>query len=600
MMIAKKFNTMKGIIFLKIFVTLIFLFSFDSTLYCQNAGIGTSIPDVSAVADISGADKGLLIPRMRSSVISAINNPAHGLLVYDSVKNQLLINAGTAAIPTWQNITAGKSWQLTGTSGTSPVTDFMGTTDNQPLLLKLNNQWAGLIDSVAGNTYAGYGAGKNGKGGSANTAVGYQSLYANITGNNNTALGYQALNSNITGINNTASGYTALDSNRAYANTGSGAVALNRNSTGYLNTAIGYSALSNNINGFSNTGTGMYALLSNTSGSGNTANGFQAISSGTLFNLDNTGDYNTASGLGAMKINTTGLYNTATGNNALGSNSTGQFNTADGSDALGNNLTGSYNTIFGSSAISNTYGVSQNTAIGFNALLSTNNADGNTAIGFDAGFNYGQGYYNCFIGASNDANGSNYYNTISIGHGNVVTAPNMMRVGNGATTSIGGPVGWSTISDERIKKNVAENIPGLDFITRLKPVTYNINLTAIDNILIPVTAKNKDSRTIEKNIPQQMKQAFEDKEQIIYSGFIAQEVEEAARSIGFIFSGIDAPKNDNDLYGLRYDAFVVPLVKSVQELTGQNKALKGEMGSLKTDYTEISRRLDVLQKKMGL
>ena len=54
-------------------------------------------------------------------------------------------------------------------------------------------------------------------------------------------------------------------------------------------------------------------------------------------------------------------------------------------------------------------------------------------------------------------------------------------------------------------------------------------------------------------------------EGIRYTGFLAQEVEEAARSVGFDFSGVDKPKNANDLYSLRYAEFVVPLVKAVQE-----------------------------------
>ena len=36
--------------------------------------------------------------------------------------------------------------------------------------------------------------------------------------------------------------------------------------------------------------------------------------------------------------------------------------------------------------------------------------------------------------------------------------------------------------------------------------------------------------------------------------------------MGYDFSGVDAPKNDKDIYGLRYSEFVVPLVKAVQEL----------------------------------
>jgi hypothetical protein len=45
-------------------------------------------------------------------------------------------------------------------------------------------------------------------------------------------------------------------------------------------------------------------------------------------------------------------------------------------------------------------------------------------------------------------------------------------------------------------------------------------------------------------------------------------VEAAAREAGFDrFSGVDAPKNDRDYYGIRYSEFVVPLVKAVQELS---------------------------------
>ena len=53
------------------------------------------------------------------------------------------------------------------------------------------------------------------------------------------------------------------------------------------------------------------------------------------------------------------------------------------------------------------------------------------------------------------------------------------------------------------------------------------------------------------------------------TGFIAQEVDALVKKTGYVFSGIDAPKNDNDPYGIRYSAFVVPLVKAVQELSAK-------------------------------
>ena len=40
-----------------------------------------------------------------------------------------------------------------------------------------------------------------------------------------------------------------------------------------------------------------------------------------------------------------------------------------------------------------------------------------------------------------------------------------------------------------------------------------------------------------------------------------------------MFGGVDAAKNEKDLYGLRYGQFVVPLVKAVQDLSAQTQEL---------------------------
>jgi hypothetical protein len=50
---------------------------------------------------------------------------------------------------------------------------------------------------------------------------------------------------------------------------------------------------------------------------------------------------------------------------------------------------------------------------------------------------------------------------------------------------------------------------------------------------------------------------------------------------GYIFSGVEAPQNENDPYTIRYDEFVVPLVKAVQELTAYSKDQQKEIGELK-------------------
>jgi len=84
--------------------------------FTQNVGIGTITPDASAQLDITHVSKGLLIPRMSTSAITSIGNPAKGLMVYDSVKNQLMVNMGTSSIPNWQTIVANSGWNLTGNS----------------------------------------------------------------------------------------------------------------------------------------------------------------------------------------------------------------------------------------------------------------------------------------------------------------------------------------------------------------------------------------------------------------------------------------------------------------------------------------------------
>ena len=78
-----------------------------------------------------------------------------------------------------------------------------------------------------------------------------------------------------------------------------------------------------------------------------------------------------------------------------------------------------------------------------------------------------------------------------------------------------------------------------------------------------------------------------DKENEVYSGFVAQDVEKAALSVGYNFNGVDAPKNGKGAYGLRYAEFVVPLVKAVQELSAKNDKLQEQVNEL----TELVNKL---------
>jgi hypothetical protein len=90
------------------------------------------------------------------------------------------------------------------------------------------------------------------------------------------------------------------------------------------------------------------------------------------------------------------------------------------------------------------------------------------------------------------------------------------------------------------------------------------------------------------------------------SGFIAQEVEQAAASAGFIFSGVDKPIHNEALFGLRYGDFVVPLVKAVQELTAMNQELFSKNNTqtlinatLANENENLTRRIEKLELLIG-
>jgi hypothetical protein len=64
------------------------------------------------------------------------------------------------------------------------------------------------------------------------------------------------------------------------------------------------------------------------------------------------------------------------------------------------------------------------------------------------------------------------------------------------------------------------------------------------------------------------------------TGFLAQEVEQAAHSLGYQFDGVHAPDAPRDIYGVAYAQFVVPLVRAVQEQQQQIDALRQQNAAL--------------------
>ncbi|MBN2729087.1 MAG: tail fiber domain-containing protein, partial [Bacteroidales bacterium] len=148
---------------------------------------------------------------------------------------------------------------------------------------------------------------------------------------------------------------------------------------------------------------------------------------------------------------------------------------------------------------------------------------------------------------------------------------------------------WTNVSDRRFKTNVQENVVGIDFIMKLRPVTYNLDMDAIAEF---------------NSTPDSMR-LFESeklKASEIQSGFIAQEVEKAALEVGYDFHGVDAPKNETSHYGLRYAEFVVPLVQATQEqqiiienLNSKIDVQENEILQLTYDLEQQKRDIEALR-----
>jgi trimeric autotransporter adhesin len=353
--------------------------------------------------------------------------------------------------------------------------------------------------------------------GSGNASLGVGTLpVTSATGN--TALGINAMNANSTGASNSA--------------VGNGAMKMN--SSGYGNSALGQNALYSNTSGQVNVAIGLHALYANTIGNGNAAIGYGALASNT------EGHSNIAIGSSALQLSTWTAYNVAIGTSALQSNTDGGENVGIGGAALYTNKQGNSNTSIGrSSMVLNTSG-SNNAAYGRFALKMNTTGSGNSAIGTEA-----------------DVTSGSLSNATAIGFKAKVDASDKVVIGNSSVTSIGGWANWSNYSDVRLKKDIKNSKLGLNFILKLRPVTYFYNV--------------------------------EGQEKAPQTGLIAQEVESAAKEAGENFSGIDKSSVENGgYYALRYASFTMPLIKAIQEQEAVIQELKQEIAALKSTMSPQS------------
>ena len=202
-----------------------------------------------------------------------------------------------------------------------------------------------------------------------------------------------------------------------------------------------------------------------------------------------------------------------------------------------------------------------NTVIGYQSALATTTGSLNTFLGRNAGDNLTTGEKNIFIGYSTKSYAVDSACQIVIGAGLTSVGNAYITLGEGSGTNrvyncFSSNATWTKASDQRLKTDVINSALGLDFINNLNPVSYKFiegGKEVVDGDLVSIPG----SRT--------------------HYGLIAQEVKEVLDASGVEdFAGwvkMDVSQEDS-MQGLRYDQFIAPLIKAVQELTARVKALE--------------------------
>jgi hypothetical protein len=372
-----------------------------------------------------------------------------------------------------------------------------------------------------------------------NIAIGYDALSSMTVGKYNVVVGSEAMSDgSIVGDENAVFGCQAMKY-------------FNSPDTLGGNTVIGAYAAKYVTNVEKKVAVGAFAGYQSPS---NVSVGYSA----SYHNVLNADNKNVALGAYALygQDGETGYYNVAVGYKALYNNER-NHNVAIGSEALYNN------------GLSQASGGNGNTAIGYKALYENKDGNNNIAIGAYAGYN-----------------GYSYVNSIAIGYNCNITASNQVRLGNSTTTSIGGYVNWENYSDARFKRDVREDVPGLDLVLKLRPVTYHMDMDAIakwhntpDGLRLFESEKLKESE--------------------LQIGFIAQEVEQAANELNFDFYAVDKPDNPKDPYGLRYSMFVPVITQAVKEFDVLLQEEKKQHENVRNELKTLDRTIGQLQQALN-
>lgn len=557
-------------------VALLFVSMVDRAT-AQNVGINVdgAVPHASALLDVDAAalpangKRAMLIPRMTTAERVAIPAPATSLLVYDATTTSFWFHDGTAWVEWADHL---NTWKILGNAGLTAGTHFIGTTDITPLSVRVNNVKAGELSyevtaygirssvadltDVTEQTTFGYEALPGGAGSPSldrNTAVGHRAMFPMTSAQFNTAVGSGSMLSGL-GLNlnyNTTVGHLAM-----------------RDVGTFRSTAFGHRAMETGSE-HSNTAAGAQALLTYPDWGG-VAIGYQAgmnggdgVGRGAVRSGSGTGF-----GVGAC-ASSTEKNNYAFGYNALNNVTTGQKNVAFGYGSLGVITTNTECVAIGANSLLSCTG-QHNNAFGFSALDAVTSGSWNTGLGTFAGPTTGALNYTTAVG----------YNAAPTAHGRIVfgtTLSNNLTGGFGA---------WQNPSDARFKRDVQADVPGIELIRALRPVTYRLDAPAIERF---TGAEARLQRSGDPVALAEHRAGWERVAHDRHTGLLAQEAATALDSLGVCADIVHTPLTEQDHYTIGYAAWVVPLVRTVQQQQERIALLRSANAALITRLEELER-----------
>jgi trimeric autotransporter adhesin len=559
-----------------------------------SAGIGTTAPDASSALEIKSATQGILVPRMTKNQRDAIVTPATGLMIFQTNSSPgFYYYDGTA----WKAVTpkATAGWSLTGNTGTDTSVNFMGTTDNKPLIIKVNNKRSGYLDSASANTTWGFSAlSANGQKGTSNSAFGALALASNTTGNENTATGNGAMQLSTFGSGNTANGYHASDDNAGNDNTAFGVFTLT-GEHGNGNTAVGYEA------GFQ---------LNNPNDTNCTFIGNNARPVGTNISLVNA----TAIGANASVTSSNSLVLGSVAGSFLSAVNVGVGVTSPGASL---HIRGRGNVVGHSSLLVENSSQSPGLYVGDNSLVGIGTSSpstrlfikdgsssggtpfGNSSVVIDKnGFSYLQmltpdaSESGLFFGVtSNNISGGFVFNNSTNKKGLQVRTggSTKLRIDSTGRLAVGnfapshrlqldiddaakpGTGTWTIASDKRLKKNIVPFTDGLKLVKKINPVWFEYNGLA-------------DLQTGKK-----------------FVGVVAQDMQKVAPYMVGSFMHTDTATGKGSEY-LDYNpnSLFYILVNAVKELSADNDVKNEKIDSLQKYNDNLEQRVAKLEAMMGV